>query len=180
MALQKETLLKFTARRYKTAHTSEEDFHTFATRYHAGKAALIQVRHGILGVRHVLHTHHPLPPSLLTASQSFKPAALRALLTEGPLAAKKPPTWTVDDHDFEVVYYFRSIEQLGSFLEDPEFQEIQVEEANLADQERALLSIGWEEVYVEDGKVVNIENGESVYQGFGESVKKLAGGKGGE
>jgi hypothetical protein len=30
---------------------------------------------------------------------------------------------------------------------------------------------GWEEVYVEDGKIVNIEGGKSLYPSFAECVK---------
>ncbi|KAJ4346819.1 uncharacterized protein N0V89_010751 [Didymosphaeria variabile] len=163
MAPQKETLIKFTSRRYKSEGVSDEEFHAFATRDHAPKAAPIQARHGFLGVR-----------------QSFKPAALRALLTEGPFGTARPQHWTVDDHDFEVVFYVRSMEQLGALLADPDFQKLMGDEADMCDPGRAELSIGWEEMFVEDGKVVNVEDGTSAYQPWADSVEKLTGKKPGQ
>ncbi|KAL5380640.1 hypothetical protein DPSP01_007702 [Paraphaeosphaeria sporulosa] len=179
MAPQKETLLKFTSRRYKSPSVSEEAFHAFATSDHAPKAAPYKpATASSASARYTTSTPPPTCTFLLTTIiQSFKPTALRALLTEGPFAANKPPGWTVDDHDFEIVFYVRSMEQLGGLLGDPEFQQLMADEADICDQERAELSIGWEEVFVENGKVVNIEEGKSVYQGWNESVEKLAGKK---
>ncbi|KAJ4293578.1 hypothetical protein N0V90_008861 [Kalmusia sp. IMI 367209] len=160
MAPQKQAVIKFTSRRYKAAGVSDADFHAFATSDHAPKAAPIQARHGILGV-----------------AQYHKPAPLRAILTEGPLAAVRPPNWTVDDHDIELVFYLRNPEQIGALMADPDFQELMKAEVHLVDQERANISIGWEEVFVEDGKVVNVDGAKSSYPSWAETVETLTGKK---
>lgn len=50
MSPQKQTVYKFTSRRYKKEGISDEAFHAFATQDYATKAAPIQARLGFLGV----------------------------------------------------------------------------------------------------------------------------------
>jgi hypothetical protein len=54
---------------------------------------------------------------------------------------------------------------------DPDFQSLIANEDEIVDGTKATVSAGWEEVYVEDGKVVNIVDGKSVYPPFSESIK---------
>lgn len=44
-------------------------------------------------------------------------------------------------------------------------------DGELEDMDRATVVVGWEEVYVEDGKIVNVEEGKSLYPSFAECVK---------
>lgn len=54
---------------------------------------------------------------------------------------------------------------------DPDFQALVAADDEVTDSERATVVAGWEEVYIEDGKIVNVENGESLYPPFGECIK---------
>lgn len=42
---------------------------------------------------------------------------------------------------------------------DPDFQAIVSTEVNVIDNSRGSLRIGWEEVYIEDGKIVEVTDG---------------------
>lgn len=53
MARKKETVLKLTSFRYKKEGISEKDFHDYASKNHAPKAAIVQARHGALRVAQV-------------------------------------------------------------------------------------------------------------------------------
>lgn len=59
----------------------------------------------------------------------------------------------------------RSIEDLYSAVQDPEYPEkIAPDEQYLLDPSTSTVTVGWEEVYVLDGKVVNInKDGTSTY-----------------
>ncbi|KAF1980477.1 hypothetical protein BU23DRAFT_562817 [Bimuria novae-zelandiae CBS 107.79] len=66
--------------------------------------------------------------------------------------------WTVDNHDVVVEFYVRDLAAVEGIINDPDFQKLQSEEAPWIDAERVTIgaSLGWVEVYVEQGKVVNI------------------------
>jgi hypothetical protein len=53
MAPKKEVVLKLTSFRYKRPEISEKEFHDYASKDHARKAAIVQARHGALKVAQV-------------------------------------------------------------------------------------------------------------------------------
>ena len=71
------------------------------------------------------------------------------------------PGWNVDDHDIVISFYVRSLEDFFKIVTDPEFQELYGQESEVVAQDRGTMTVGWEEVYVEDGKMVNLEGGKS-------------------
>jgi hypothetical protein len=60
---------------------------------------------------------------------------------------------------------------MQAIVTDPDFQSLIAGDDAIIDVENATVSAGWEEVYIEDGKIVNIEDGKSLYPPFTESVK---------
>jgi hypothetical protein len=67
MAPKKEVVLKLTSFRYKKEGMSEKDFHDYASKDHAPKAAIVQARHGALKVAQVSQDL-PRPPQKLNTS----------------------------------------------------------------------------------------------------------------
>jgi hypothetical protein len=59
----------------------------------------------------------------------------------------------------------RSVEDLYRAVQDPEYPEkVKPDEQYLLDPSTSTVTVGWEEVYILDGKVVNIsESGKSLY-----------------
>ncbi|KAK2591240.1 hypothetical protein QQS21_011082 [Conoideocrella luteorostrata] len=147
MPPKKELVLKLTSFRYRAKDVSEEQFHEYTSKDHGPKAARIQQRHGALRVE-----------------QYHTPSAIRDLVKD-----KMPwinrPGWSVDDHDVQISYWVRTLEQAHAILMDPEFQALVQEASGYQDDDRATFAAGWVEVYVEDGKLVNMdEQGNTVYQ----------------
>lgn len=71
--------------------------------------------------------------------------------------------WVVDDHDMTMEFYFRSFEEMNKVTNDPEFQKLQAEEEPYVNRTHTVVSLGWVETYVQDGKVVNVRDGKSTY-----------------
>ena len=69
----------------------------------------------------------------------------------------------MDDHDIQVSVWVRNTEDMVAIVMDPDFQALVSDEDKMVDRERATLVAGWEEVYVEDGKIVNVEDGKISY-----------------
>lgn len=63
---------------------------------------------------------------------------------------------------------------------DPDFQALVAEDEMTTDGSKGTISAGWEEMYVEDGKIVNVEEGKSVYPPFIDAVKVGAAGESAE
>ncbi|KAF2469557.1 uncharacterized protein BDR25DRAFT_288459 [Lindgomyces ingoldianus] len=153
MAPQKEVVLKLSSMRYKKSEVSEAQFHDHGSKFHAPKAAIVQARHGALRV-----------------AQYYTPKALRGLVEEKlPWAVR--PGWKIDEHDAVIQVYVRTPEQMMAIVTDPDFQSLIADDDDIVDPSKATVTAGWEEVYVEDGKIVNIENGKSIYPSFAECEK---------
>ena len=60
---------------------------------------------------------------------------------------------------------------MQAIVTDPDFQWLIAGDDAIIDVHNATVTVGWEEIYVEDGKIVNIEDGNSLYTPFEESVK---------
>lgn len=56
MAPEKQMVLKLTSFRYKKEGISEKEFHEYASKSHAPKAAIVQARHGAIKVCQVCYT----------------------------------------------------------------------------------------------------------------------------
>ncbi|GJP96131.1 hypothetical protein AnigIFM63604_005791 [Aspergillus niger] len=141
MAPQKQMVLKLTSFRYKKEGISEKEFHEYASKSHAPKAAIVQARHGAIKV-----------------CQYHTPSASKRLITEKiPWAVR--PGWEIEDHDIMVSVYVPNAETAQAIVTDPDFQSLVAGEDEICDQTRAKLTAGWEEVFVEDGKVVGEDYG---------------------
>jgi hypothetical protein len=76
--------------------------------------------------------------------------------------------WNLDTHDVTVEFYCRDLAQVLKVIADPDFQALRADEEPWIDDHKrrggAGASVAWVEVYVEDGKVVNIdEDGKPEY-----------------
>ena len=63
------------------------------------------------------------------------------------------------------------MEDMLAIVMDPDFQALVAGEDEVCDQSTATLNAGWEEVYVDEGKVVNVVDGESQYESFAVNSK---------
>lgn len=70
--------------------------------------------------------------------------------------------WTVDSHDVVVEFYVRDLAVVEDIINDPDFQKLQSAETPWIDAERVPIgaSLGWVEVYLEQGKVVHVTEDE--------------------
>jgi hypothetical protein len=71
----------------------------------------------------------------------------------------------MSDYDGHVEFLVRSVDDLYKAVEDPDYPEkVAPDEKYLLDPSTSMVTVGWEEVYVLDGKLVNItEDGKSVF-----------------
>ncbi|KAH7364090.1 EthD domain-containing protein [Rhexocercosporidium sp. MPI-PUGE-AT-0058] len=140
----KERFLKLTIMQRRNPAVAEENFHAHWTRKHAPLASAWLQRNGIIGY-----------------TQYHTPKSTRDLAA----GVAKEFGWTVSDYDGNVEFLVRSVEDLKKAVEDPEYPEkVLPDEQRFMDQSNSVVTVGWEEVYVKDGKVVNIDqSGGSVY-----------------
>jgi hypothetical protein len=61
---------------------------------------------------------------------------------------------------------------------DPDFQALVREDEEMVDSSRATMAAGWEEVYVDEGEIVNVVEGKSVYPPLQECLGLTDGSKG--
>ncbi|KAL3468835.1 hypothetical protein BJX99DRAFT_98000 [Aspergillus californicus] len=141
MAPQKQRVLKLTNFRYKKEGVSDKEFHEATSKQHAPKAAIVQARHGVLKVSHY-----------------YTPSATKNIITEKfPWSVR--PGWEIDDHDVTVSLYVPNIETLQAIVTDPDFQALVMNEDGICDPDRGRMTMGWEEVHVEDGQIVSFDYG---------------------
>jgi hypothetical protein len=103
MAPTRETVLKLTSFRYKKEGITEQEFHDYASKDHAPKAAVVQARHGALKVAQVRHG----PPFYLTISDiDFStthlapPKVSSRIRSHGPFGQAGPSTTTTSFFPF--------------------------------------------------------------------------------
>ncbi|CUS13586.1 unnamed protein product [Tuber aestivum] len=132
---KKEEVVKFTIQQYRNPAVTEEEFHKYWSEKHAVLASSWLVRHGILKY-----------------AQYHATTKTRALVT--PMAASRG--WKIADFDGQVEILCRSFEDVLIACADPEYPgKIGRDEKKFIDHSRSVASVGWEEVYVEDGRVVD-------------------------
>lgn len=144
---------------------SEEDFHAHWTRKHAPLASAWLQRNEIISYTQVssLHVSTSIPdlefywPTL----QYHTPKSTRYLAA----SVAKDFVWTLADYYGHVDFMLSSVEDLKNAVEDPEYPEkVLPDEQMFMDQSNSVVTVGWEEVYVKDGKVTNIDrDGNSIY-----------------
>ena len=86
------------------------------------------------------------------------------------LAQKLNVDWgsrfTISDHHVQVEYYMRDMDAVYAVAADPEFQVLHGEEGPFVSRLHIVASVGWVEVYVENGRVVNLVEGRPTYPEF--------------
>ncbi|PVH85752.1 hypothetical protein DL98DRAFT_583344 [Cadophora sp. DSE1049] len=121
---------------------TEDEFHAHWTRKHATLASAWLQRNGIIGYTQAItsETLSISTPSSQTLSS------------------------TIPQNQHTTMGMLRSVEDLKKAVEDPEYPEkVWPDEQRFMDQSNSVVTVGWEEVYVKDGKIVNIdEEGNSV------------------
>lgn len=69
--------------------------------------------------------------------------------------------------------YVPDPETLQAIVTDPEFQSLVAGEDHILDQERATVTAGWEEVFVDEGKIVDIDRESwEAFTAMGQGSKK--------
>lgn len=79
----------------------------------------------------------------------------------------------LDTHDGTAEFLIREsdFELFGKAREDPYYLDVvQKDEAKFFDMEKTVVTAGWEEVYVEDGEVVNVADVGQDVEGKGSAV----------
>ncbi|KAL2287367.1 hypothetical protein FJTKL_05841 [Diaporthe vaccinii] len=141
-----ERVCRLTGSYYRTQGLSEEEFYNYMSRRHGAECAKIHEKYGILKYQ-----------------MTFNTASTRALLE----SMKLP--YAVDDHDFQIEYYFRDVSSLLAVSADQGFKALHVEGAPYVRLDDATVALTWVEVYLEGGRLVNIgADGESLQPSFAE------------
>lgn len=77
--------------------------------------------------------------------------------------------YAIDDHDMTIEYYFRDVSSLLAVSGDERFKALHAEGTPYVRLDQATVAISWVEVYLEDGKLVNIgPDGKSTQPSFAE------------
>ncbi|KAI0869398.1 hypothetical protein GGS24DRAFT_512122 [Hypoxylon argillaceum] len=139
-----ERVLRMSGSYHRKEGVSEEEFHRFS-RYHAVKYAKIHERYGILKYQ-------------IAYSSSTAQALAQSMTTP----------YHVNTHDLEIEYYFKDVATLLAISGDQEFKELYLESEPYVDHTTAKVTLTWIETYVENGKMVNTEEGQSLYGSLAE------------
>lgn len=81
------------------------------------------------------------------------------------------PGFNIADWDATISVYVRTTEQMMAIVMDPDFQALVAGDNDYVDTERATVTAGWEEVYVDNGEIVNVVDGQSQYPPYSECIK---------
>ncbi|KAG9234192.1 EthD domain-containing protein [Amylocarpus encephaloides] len=130
---QKERLLKLSILQRRAEDVSEEKFHRHWTGIHGPLAAKWLASTGIIG-----YIQYHTPSSVKSQMETM---------------AEKTG-WEISDYDGHVEIYCRSVEELERAVKDEFYRETVHPDETFLDQKRSTVTLGWEEKYVVDGKVV--------------------------
>ncbi|KAI1464435.1 uncharacterized protein F4812DRAFT_443399 [Daldinia caldariorum] len=140
-----ERVLRLSGSYHRKDGVSEEEFHRFS-RHHAVACAKIHQKYGIL--------KYQIAYSSSSAQE---------------LAKSMKTPYKVNDHDLEIEYYFKDVATLLAVSADQEFKDLHLESEPYVRHDTATVTLTWIEVYLEDGKVVNVSpEGESLFPSFAE------------
>lgn len=136
---QKQRLLRVTLLAYRNPNLTEEQFHHHWTNIHAPKVSAHLAKFGILSYK-----QYHCPSSLRTSFTTALPSL-------GKTAESSA------DYDGFVELLMPSLDCYEKALQDEYYKNVVgPDDQYFADMERSKIMIGWEEVYVQDGKVVNL------------------------
>ncbi|KAI1353991.1 hypothetical protein F5Y01DRAFT_274926 [Xylaria sp. FL0043] len=131
-------LLKFTVQHYKSPNVSDDAFMKWYQEEHRPRMVKLVHKHNV--ARYALF---------------LTPSFLRNGFQEDLQKFRGKQGWKMADFDVTTTYWVKDPEHLRNMLSDPEWDaQVQDLEEGWVDQERALIQVGWETVYVEDGQVI--------------------------
>ncbi|KAK8004847.1 hypothetical protein PG990_010884 [Apiospora arundinis] len=94
--------------------------------------------------------------------------AFNTSATRGLLESLKLP-YQLSTHDMEIEYYFKDVASLLAVSADEDFKALHVECEPYVDLTTTKVTLTWIEVYLEDGKLVNVDAaGKSMQPSFAE------------
>ncbi|KAI1172109.1 hypothetical protein F4777DRAFT_562938 [Nemania sp. FL0916] len=98
---------------------------------------------------------------ILKFAISHSPAWLRDHAADA-VAAKG---WTLSDYDGSFEYWVRDVDEIKKgLMVDPDWAgKVAQFDREVGDQDRALVTVSFEEVYVENEKIINVVDGRSVF-----------------
>lgn len=77
--------------------------------------------------------------------------------------------YSIDNHDLQIEYYFRDVSSLLAVSGDEGFKALHVEATPYVRLDETTVALNWVEVYLEDGKLVNVgADGQSLQPSFAE------------
>ncbi|KAK7755708.1 hypothetical protein SLS62_002319 [Diatrype stigma] len=141
-----ERVLRLFGSYYRNEGVSEEEFHEFMSRRHGVESAKIHEKYGILKYQ-----------------MAFSTKSTREL------AASLKLPYPVTENDMLIEYYFKDLDSLLAISADEDFKALHVEAEPYIRSEATQVTLTWIEVYLEDGKLVNIDSeGKSTQPSFAE------------
>ena len=136
---EKQKLVRVTLLAYRNPKLTEDEFHEHWTNVHAPKVSAHLAKFGILSYR-----------------QYHCPSSLRQSYITGLTSMGKDAS-SGADYDGFVELLMPDLSCYEKALSDQHYKDvIAPDDTYFADMERSKIMVGWEEVYVKDGKVVNI------------------------
>lgn len=100
------------------------------------------------------------PASLVTMAKPEREATYS-------LAESMKLPYPVNSHDMEIEYYFKDVESLIKVSAEPDFKALHAECEPYVDLATTTITLTWVEVYLEDGKLVNVDaDGKSMQPSF--------------
>ncbi|KAK8039456.1 hypothetical protein PG993_007867 [Apiospora rasikravindrae] len=125
---------------------SYRQFHDYLSHRHGVECAKIHEKYGILKYQMAFNT-----TSTRTLAESMK------------------LPYPVSSHDMEIEYYFRDVAALLAVSADADFKRLHVECEPYVDLAATSVTLTWIEVYLEDGRLVNVDKeGKSAQPSFQE------------
>ncbi|KAI1810344.1 hypothetical protein GGS20DRAFT_594769 [Poronia punctata] len=142
-----ERVLRISGTYHRKQGVSEKEFHDFLAYRHGIECAKVHERHGILKYDMIFNT-----------------TATRALGKSLNLPYK------LNDYDLQIEYYFKDVESLLGISGDKDFKVLHGEAEPYVDLTTTNITVGWVEVYLDNGKLVNIDSDgkTSLYPSFEE------------
>ncbi|KAH8816997.1 hypothetical protein F5884DRAFT_873860 [Xylogone sp. PMI_703] len=134
-----EQLLKFTVQHYRKAGVSEDNFVKWMKEVHVPSAIKLIQKHNIVNY-----------------SVFITPTFLQHAFTAEIEQLKKP--WSMANFDAVTSYWVRSPDDMRGLLTDPEWlQSINEPEKEWVAAENVVVLAGFETVYLQDGKICNVQ-----------------------
>ncbi|KAI1073634.1 hypothetical protein F5B20DRAFT_497604 [Whalleya microplaca] len=141
-----ERVLRLAGSYYRKEGVSEKDFHEFLSRRHGVECGKLHEKYGLFKYQ-------------LAFSTSSTQELARSL---------KLPN-AIDEHDLRIEYYFKDVSTLLAISADEDFKALHVECYPYIRVDNSTVHLSWIEVYLEDGKLANIDSeGTSLQPSFEE------------